>query len=160
MNIVFKIIVMKKFIIVLTLVMGSVWLVAQNGIKVPEVVSKSFDAVYPGMQEVSWKKKNGNYEAKFGTGVNNVIVRVSEKGDILETEVETPFSVLPNQIAYYLIQNYPELKMSSASLITKADKSQEYKAEAGEFDFYFTKRGQFIRMEERSPDESEFFGKK
>ena len=121
----------------------------------PESVKKSFDSLYPDMENVKWNMRNGNYEAAFDAGANSLIVRMDSEGKLVETEVETPLSVLPNNIAMYVIRFYPGIKLSKAATITKADGKMMYKAEVGEVDLFFDTKGEFMHSEPRKTMEGE-----
>lgn len=111
-----------------------------NTAKVPAAVKSSFSKRHPDVK-VNWEIEKANYEAGFTVNGKENSEVYSEKGLLLETEVEINTSELPSGV----LAKLKGMKIAEAAKITKADGTVNYEAEVKGKDLLFDSNGNLIK---------------
>ncbi len=136
-----------KTIIVSVLVACATVLNAQK--QVPDAVKKSFAAKFPDVKKVKWEKEDNNWEAGFKKDKKEYSALFSESGQWLETEVEIPVHELPQAVKDAVYKRYPNVVITEAAIIEKADGKKVYEAEikhnGKKADLILDEKGNFLK---------------
>lgn len=116
-----------KTIIVSVLIACTAVLNAQK--QAPDAVKKSFAAKFPDVKKVKWEKEDNNWEASFEKDKKEYSALFSENGQWLETEMEIPVNELPQAVKDAINKRYPNVTITEAAIIEKADGKKAYEAE-------------------------------
>ncbi len=121
-------------------------LVAACGTKVnpPASVKTSFDKQFPGVS-AKWEKEDGNYEAMFTSGKQEMSATFEENGTMIESEAEIAVTELPASVRDYISKNYNGATIKEASKITLADGTVQYEAAIKGKDVIFDASGSFLK---------------
>ncbi len=96
--------------------------------QVPAAVVATFHKAHPA-KAVHWEKEDGNYEAGFGQGKQEMSVLLNPSGTLLETETEMPVTSLPAPVRAALAAHYAGQKITEAAQIVSAAGVTTYEAE-------------------------------
>lgn len=111
---------------------------------IPAPARTTFAEAYPTAKKVKWDKEKSHYEANFEQAGVNHSVLFSEKGEIMETEMEIPVSRLPQGVATYVAAHYKGQKIKEAAKITNNKGEITYEAEIKGKDLIFDSNGKII----------------
>ncbi len=121
---------------------------------VPVAVQTAFAARFAGVTQVKWEKEDANYEAEFKQGKQELSVKMSEAGAVLEVEREIKVSELPAAVAAAIAKEFAGYKIKEVEVI-EANGSTSYEAELSngkeKFDAVFDVSGKLIN---KSKEES------
>lgn len=139
---------MKKTMLLLALSLGTGFAVCAQKTP-PQAVVTAFNQKFPGVKDVDWgKEKNGEWEAEFDQGKEEMSANFSADGKWLETETEIAVSALPQAIRDYVKANFKGKKIREAAKIVKEDGKMMYEAEVkGQGDLIFDAEGKFLKAE-------------
>jgi hypothetical protein len=140
---------MKTIMLTLAVFLGINQLNAQK-IKeadVPVPVKKTVASHYSTIKEVKWEKEGGNYEAEFDLNKTEISVLIDPQGNLIATETEIKIDELPQPVAPYITKNIKDQKIKEASKIIDAKGIVTYEAKAGDVDYIFDAKGNFIKKE-------------
>jgi hypothetical protein len=118
----------------------------------PAKVKTEFAKLYPTVKEVKWHTEDGNYEGNFTYNKKEMSVQITEKGELLQTEVYLKVTELPKAVQDYLTKNYKGEKFNEYSEVTDAKKVKHYQAETKEKVFIFDSKGIFVKEEKNDDD--------
>ena len=93
---------MKKILFALLLSAGFLIKASAQDIKageVPALVKTNFKAAFPNAKDVDWKKKEGNYKAKFEINGTDYIAYYGSDGKIISKGLKIRRSELPTPIS-------------------------------------------------------------
>jgi len=122
---------------------------------VPAAVKESFKKQFPAAKVEEWEKEGENYEAEFDLNKTETCAVFDASGKWLETEVEIKITELPKAVSEYLTKTVPGKKIKEASKITDASGKITYEAEAGDDDYLFDDKGNFLRKEAEAGDDKD-----
>lgn len=89
--------------------------------KVPANVREAFQAKFPGVDKVEWKRKSDkNYEAEFKLKDVEVAAKFDDKGKWLETETAIEQSALPKKVLATIAKEYKGYKIIEAQKVERA----------------------------------------
>jgi uncharacterized membrane protein YkoI len=100
---------MKKILFAMLLSAGFLIKASAQDIKageVPAAVKTNFKTAFPNAKEVDWKKKEGNYKAKFEINGTDYIAFYSADGKIISKGLKIRRSELPTAISDAVKNNY------------------------------------------------------
>ncbi|MBC6989660.1 MULTISPECIES: PepSY-like domain-containing protein [Hymenobacter] len=123
---------MKKILLPVLLAALSLTAQAQTipAAKVPAAAVAAFKKAHSNAKEVKWEKEDGNYEAGFKQGKDEMSVVITPTGTLLETETELPVSQLPAPVRTTLASQYSSYKVTEAAkIVTAATGATTYEAE-------------------------------
>jgi NCAIR mutase (PurE)-related protein len=147
-----EIIKMKTILLVLAIILTVEFANGQKikDSKVPAPVKAKFQSLFPAIKDLDWRKsKKGYYEAEFKQGKSSFGVTMDSLGNLREEEMEMKVSELSKEIHDYVIQNYPEYKLTEAAQITYSDGNPMYEAEItkgkDKFDLLFDRSFKFVK---------------
>lgn len=102
----------------------------QAEFKVPKVVQKNFETMYPGEEDPNWQlDKNGNYEAKFKKGGIHYRADYTPKGMWVETEQNIKKKALPKAIKKRLKKDFEYEKIYEIEKVSHHQKGLFYDVE-------------------------------
>lgn len=138
---------MKKLIMLLTIVAGTVVMKAQKiqQKEVPASVQSALKKQFPDLKNVKWEKEKENYEAGFQSKGIAYSVLLNASGNIVETEVPVPIKDLPVPAREFILKKYPDHKIKEAAKITDSKGVETYEAEVNGMDLIFDTQGNFIK---------------
>jgi hypothetical protein len=133
--------------IVLSLVISFAWAQKVKESEVPAAVKDAFAKKYAGVKVEKWEKEEGNYEAEFDQGKNEMSAVFNPGGTFMQEEVEIKTSALPAAAGEYCKTN--GFKLEEATKITDIVGKVSYEAEVKkgkeEFDLMFDDKGSFLK---------------
>lgn len=116
--------------------------------EVPAQVRDAFKKLYPEAKVEEWEKEDAFYEAEFDNKKEETTVTFDILGNLIETEVEIKASELPASAQEFLTKNAKGKKIKEACRITDAAGKVTYEAEAGDTEYHFEDKGNFISKEQ------------
>jgi hypothetical protein len=138
---------MKKLTFLIITIIFSCLLQAQklDASKVPDAVKKSFNNKYPGVENITWEKENGQYEASYKKDGQSRSAMFSPDGTFTESEIDIKVGDLPDAAAAYLRDHYKGMEIKEASKITRANGEINYEAAIKGKDVIFDDKGKFLK---------------
>lgn len=138
---------MKKTLLFLFLSLGTGF-VAKAQKSPPQTVVTAFNQKFPGVKDVDWgKEKNGEWEAEFDQGDQEMSANFNADGAWLETETEISVTALPQATRDYLTSNFKGKKIKEAAKIVHSDGKTTYEAEVkGQGDLMFDADGKYLEV--------------
>jgi hypothetical protein len=149
-----KLNIMKKiFVTVFIMHLSICALQAQviNESKVPAAVKSGFLKMHPHAKP-RWEKEEGNFEATFREGGNEISCVVDHQGIIVETETGIAPTDLPKSVLNYLNLHHKGEKIQEASKIVSASGDVSYEAKVKNRDLLFAADGHFIKESKEAND--------
>ncbi|MCC3160159.1 PepSY-like domain-containing protein [Hymenobacter sp. 15J16-1T3B] len=124
---------MKKTLLLLALTTGAAVAVQAQELtakQVPAAVTAAFHKAHPAAKQVKWEKEDGNYEAEFKQGAEELSVVMTADGKLLETETEIRVAQLPAAVRGKLTSAYAGYQVTEAAkIVTAATGATTYEAE-------------------------------
>nr|WP_294781477.1 PepSY-like domain-containing protein [uncultured Flavobacterium sp.] len=138
---------MKNSILTCLVLLFSSFAIAQSVSEkdIPNIVKSTFLLSYPDQTNVKWEKEKENYEASFTIGKTDRSMLVDSSGNIIETEEEISVKKLPAKALAYIKQNYKNIKIKEAAIITDAQGIVTFEAQVTSIDLIFDKQGTYIK---------------
>lgn len=125
--------------------------------EVPSAVKEAFSKKYAGTKVEKWEKEEGNYEAEFDRGKDEMSAVFNPSGTFVQEEIEIKTSALPAAATEYCKKN--GFKVEEATKITDASGKIAYEAEVEqgkeEFDALFDDQGNFIKKTKEEKDDDD-----
>lgn len=120
--------------------------------QVPVAVTAAFQKAHPAAKQVKWEKEDGNYEAEFKQGVEELSVVLTAAGQLLETETEIRVAQLPAAVRGKLTSAYAGYQVTEAAkIVTAATGATTYEAElrkpGKKMDVIFDANGEVVKTE-------------
>jgi ABC-type amino acid transport substrate-binding protein len=115
---------------------------------IPEIILTRFNALYPKVENLTWEKGKGKFEASFAQGAHEFSVVFLENGEVQQTEAKVEISGLPPDLVTYVSENLKGKKIDEASRIVDGYGNVTWEAEVDSIDYLFSTTGQFIGREE------------
>ena len=109
--------------------------------QVPAAVKAAFAKKHAGLSKVSWEMEKSDYEAGFSLNGKETSEVYTEKGVLVESEVEIKVSELPDAVKMKLKGQ----KVKEAAKITKANGTIVYEAEVKGKDLLFDAQGNAVK---------------
>lgn len=117
--------------------------------EVPAAVKDAFAKKYAGIKVEKWGKEDGNYEAEFDQGKDEMGAIFDPSGTFKYEEIEIKTNALPKPVFDYCTKNFVGWKIAEATKITDADGKISYETEIKkgreDFDALFDDAGNFIK---------------
>ncbi len=127
--------------------------------EVPAAVKEAFTKKYAGAKVEKWEKEDGNFEAEFDQGKNEMSAVYNPSGTFVQEEVEIKTSALPAAVTEYCNKNFAGWKVEEATKITAADGKISYETEIGkgkeDFDALFDDKGNFLKKTTEAKDDDD-----
>jgi len=127
--------------------------------EVPAAVKDAFAKKYPGVKVEKWEKEDGNFEAEYDQGKDDMAAVFDASGTFMQSEVEIKTATLPKAISDYVTQTYAGAKVAEGTKILTADGKTLYECEIkkgkDKFDLLFDDKGVFIKKTEESAKSDE-----
>ena len=147
---------MKNALLLIISICFTISLNAQSGKpKIPTAVKETIAQNYPKAKVTEWEAEDGLYEASFKNNDVPTTIGMSADGRIIYTEIEINPSLLPQTAQTYITSNIRDAKIASAEKIVDANGKVTYEVDVNFHDYIFDMKGNFIRMEEQSPDDKQ-----
>src|SRR5690349_3586636 len=112
--------------------------------QVPQAVKSTQEKKYPGIK-VKWSKEEKDYEAEFTKDGKKMSTVIDANGTWKETETNIKVSDLPKAITEYMTKTAKAKNIKEAAIVSKADGSTVYEAEANGKDYVFDAAGKFLK---------------
>lgn len=98
--------------------------------QVPAAAAATLKKTHPTAKQVKWEKEDGNYEAAFKQGTEELSVVVTAAGKLLETETKIRVAQLPAAVRGKLASAYAGYQVTEAAkIVTAATGATTYEAE-------------------------------
>lgn len=155
---------MKNIIstIALSLIISAAWAQKVKEAEIPSAVKDAFAKKYAGVKVEKWEKEDGNYEAEFDQGKNEMSAVFDPAGNFKQEEVEIKTSALPAAATEYCKTN--GFRCEEATKITDVSGTISYEAEVEkgkeEFDILFDDKGNFVKKTAEGKDDDDKKGTK
>jgi len=124
--------------------------------EVPTAVKDAFAKKYAGIKVEKWEKEDGNFEAEFDQGKNEMGAIFDPSGTFKYEEIEIKAKALPAAVSEYCSKNFAGWKIAEATKITDADGKISYETEISkgreDFDALFDDKGNFIKKTEEGKE--------
>ena len=140
---------MKTFITILTFIMafGQVNAQTVKREEVPALVRESFKSLFPAVQNETWEKEGGHYEADFSMDKTATSAIFDGNGKFIQTEHSMSVNELPAGITDHISKNMVAKKASEATKITSVLGKTTYEVELDGVDYVFEPDGRLIKKE-------------
>jgi len=116
----------KEFVVVLLAISVSSTTFAQK-LKVPDAVTKAFNAKFPGATDIKWGKENAKeYEAEFKLNNTAISANFGRDGNWAETETTIKAEDLPPAVPATIKTKYPGAAILLAERVEKAGGTTYY----------------------------------
>jgi hypothetical protein len=118
----------------------------------PAKVNSEFAKLYPTVKDVKWHTEDGNYEGNFTYNNKGMSVQISEKGELIQTEIYLKAIELPKALLDYITKNYKGEKFNEYSEVTDAKNVKHFQAETKDKVLVFNSKGTFVKEEKNDDD--------
>jgi hypothetical protein len=119
---------MKKYIVVVLLLLGFTATGIAQFRKIPADVTDAFRKKFPNAENVSWKDKLSAFQASFVMDEEEYMASFSSSGDWLETDRKSSFDDLPdNVVDGFQKSKYAEWETGDVYVIEKKDEDLTYR---------------------------------
>lgn len=120
--------------------------------QVPAAVAATLKKTHPAAKQVKWEKEDGNYEAEFKQGQEEMSVVFTAAGQLLETETKIRVAQLPAAVRGKLASDYAGYQVTDAAkIVTAATGATTYEAEVRKpgkkMDVIFDANGMVVKTE-------------
>jgi hypothetical protein len=115
--------------------------------EVPDLIKKTVMDMYPTASKIDWEIEDGMYEAEFDQQGKEVTVVVAMNGMFTMVETEIEPTELPGGVLSYISMHHKGADPVKASKIMDRNNSVTFEVEAGDTDYLFDERGNFISSE-------------
>jgi hypothetical protein len=131
---------------------------SEKSMEVPREVTATFQQKYPSAESIEWEMEDGDYEAEFKIGGQEMSANFTKAGKWLESETEMKVSDLPAAVVASITTNFPGAKVTEAEKLDLPDASSAYevKLEGGqEIEAVFSASGELLKktIEEEDHDD-------
>lgn len=114
--------------------------------QVPQEVKSAQEKRFPGIK-VKWSKEEKDFEAEFTKDGKKMSTVFGANGTWKETETNIKVSDLPKAVTDYMTKTAKAKSIKEAAIVSKADGSTVYEAEANGKDYVFDATGKFLKAE-------------
>lgn len=113
----------------------------------PKAISAAFVHNFPQVTNPSWDKEDGQYEANFTEGDQEMSATFDKDGQLLEKEIQLAVADLPASVTSYLNDHYPGVPIKEAAKIEMPDGTIRYEAEVKGKDLLFDENSNYLKKE-------------
>ncbi|MGH1437369.1 MAG: PepSY-like domain-containing protein [Lewinella sp.] len=120
----------------------------KKSLEVPQEVTAAFLQKYPSAQSIEWEMENGDYEAEFKLGGQEMSANFTQTGRWLESETAINTSDLPEAVLASIATNFPDAKIDEAEKLDLPDSSVSYEVKLEgdqEMEAVFSASGELIK---------------
>ncbi len=100
-----------------SLVFGLVSAQKIPGKEVPSVILNNFETKFRTAEDITWKRKGGNYEVEFEMGSRDFEIKYDFRGNKLYYKEELDVKTLPGKVRAVVLSNYPGSRITSAERV-------------------------------------------
>lgn len=125
----------------------------QGTMMIPQPVRTAFSGAYPDADVAGWRFVDNRYKVMFKDRNMQQVAVYDKNGNLLRRETELDAADVPGAIAQYYKKNYPNEATYHVWLVEEGKGKKSYTAPLNDKMLYFDADGQYIRTENRSPED-------